>query len=141
MKYWLIDIASKQLKSWSESADVTDGKLETLNGTPIGVYRPVPGGFDTGNVIVVDDGLDNGADSLSLEGDDNAKSSPLWAQLRAQRNILLSATDWTQAADVQASGDVLTSQQKTDYVAYRQALRDIPQDTEDPENPSWPAGV
>lgn len=50
---------------------------------------------------------------------------------RAQRDRLLTATDWTQAADIpQATRDK--------YVAYRQALRDVPQQPGFPDNIQWP---
>jgi Phage tail assembly chaperone protein len=50
---------------------------------------------------------------------------------RAQRDRFLAATDWTQAADIpQATRDK--------YVAYRQALRDVPQQPGFPDNIQWP---
>jgi hypothetical protein len=52
-------------------------------------------------------------------------------QARRQRDILLAATDWTQAADVpQATKDK--------WAPYRQALRDVPQQAGFPENVVWP---
>ena len=53
-----------------------------------------------------------------------------WAQLRANRNDLLVASDWTVLADSPTS----TAAWKT----YRQALRDLPANTTDPYNPVWP---
>ena len=51
--------------------------------------------------------------------------------VRFQRNSILAATDWTQAADVpQATKDK--------WAPYRQALRDIPQQPGFPENITWP---
>jgi len=44
--------------------------------------------------------------------------------LRSVRDQLISATDWTQALDVQA---LKSDQWKTDYLNYRQALRDLPE--------------
>ncbi|MCE5333373.1 MAG: phage tail assembly chaperone [Desulfobacteraceae bacterium] len=54
-----------------------------------------------------------------------------WAELRQKRNILLSSTDWTQGVDVPETI-------KSAFVAYRQALRDLPTNTTDPLNPVWP---
>lgn len=51
--------------------------------------------------------------------------------LRIQRNQLLTATDWTQAKDIP---DAVSSK----YAAYRQALRDVPQQSGFPENIVWP---
>lgn len=51
--------------------------------------------------------------------------------IRQQRNALLASSDWTQAADVpQATKDL--------WAAYRQALRDIPQQQGFPANVIWP---
>ena len=53
-----------------------------------------------------------------------AKSTILnWSKVVLIRNFLLSDSDWTQLGDAQ-----LTTQQKADWVTYRQKLRDIPQD-------------
>lgn len=53
------------------------------------------------------------------------------AQVRAQRNQLLAATDWTQAADVPQAV-------KDKWAPYRQALRDVPQQAGFPMNVTWP---
>ena len=53
-----------------------------------------------------------------------AKSTIInWSKVVLIRNFLLSDSDWTQLGDAQ-----LTTQQKADWVTYRQKLRDIPQD-------------
>jgi len=55
----------------------------------------------------------------------------LAAQARAERDQLLGATDWTQAADVpQATKDK--------WAPYRQALRDVPQQSGFPTDIVWP---
>jgi len=56
-----------------------------------------------------------------------------WEELRDLRDFKLSECDWTQIADVP-----LTEEQKTAWATYRQALRDLPANTEDPKNPVWP---
>jgi len=58
-------------------------------------------------------------------------TAELMEQLRTRRNQLLTETDWTQSRDVTLSND-------TEWAAYRQALRDLPANTEDPANPVWP---
>ena len=58
-----------------------------------------------------------------------------WNELRGQRDNLLRATDFMMTTDFYAS---MTSQEQTDVTAYRQDLRDLPDDTVDPENPTWP---
>jgi len=52
-----------------------------------------------------------------------------WAELRAQRDYLIAETDWWAVSD-----RTMTAEQ----TAYRQALRDLPANTADPSNPTWP---
>lgn len=54
----------------------------------------------------------------------------LAAQVRAQRNALLSASDWTQMVDVPVD--------KTVWATYRQALRDVPSQQGFPWDVQWP---
>jgi len=51
--------------------------------------------------------------------------------LRLKRNQKLSESDWTQTNDI-------VMQNQEEWVAYRQALRDLPANTEDPTHPEWP---
>lgn len=53
-----------------------------------------------------------------------------WRNIRSKRNQLLSESDWTQALDSPVD--------KAAWAAYRQSLRDLPQNTTDPLNPIWP---
>lgn len=50
-------------------------------------------------------------------------AASLMAEMREQRNYLLSASDWTQFPD-----SPLTAEQRTEWQTYRQRLRDIPSD-------------
>ena len=59
----------------------------------------------------------------------NASNEPM-RQLRWKRDGLLFGSDWTQAADAPVD--------KEAWATYRQALRDLPANTEDPDNPVWP---
>lgn len=54
-------------------------------------------------------------------------------ELRARRNQLLAATDWTALPDVP-----LSEERRQQWQAYRQALRDVT-DQPDPFNIVWPA--
>jgi len=63
-----------------------------------------------------------------------------WEELRLLRNQKLSECDWTQILDVP-----LTEEQKIAWQTYRQALRDLPANIEDPKplvldltHPDWP---
>lgn len=50
--------------------------------------------------------------------------------VRSERNVLLAKTDWTQTADAPVD--------KAAWAAYRQALRDLPQQAGFPTTISWP---
>lgn len=56
-----------------------------------------------------------------------------WAGTRQYRDSLISATDWTQMLDAP-----LTPEKKAEFTAYRQALRDIPQTYDNPDDIVWP---
>jgi len=58
-------------------------------------------------------------------------SDQAWTELRQRRNALLLSTDWTQLPDVPEAT-------RQAFTAYRQALRDLPENTTDPLNPAWP---
>jgi len=57
-----------------------------------------------------------------------------WERLRNERNRRLFMSDRTQLSDTP-----LTSSQKTAWATYRQELRDLPENTEDPKNVTWPS--
>ncbi len=72
---------------------------------------------------------------IDIDEDEVAKLNSLdiasaWTLLRAHRDSLLAASDWTVLSDSPTS----TAAWKT----YRQALRDLPANTTDPFNPVWP---
>jgi type IV secretory pathway protease TraF len=75
-----------------------------------------------GNEVTLD------ADAVAAETItvDNARNL---ASLRSQRNQLLAETDYLALSDVTLS---------TEMAEYRQALRDLPANTSDPANPTWP---
>ena len=53
----------------------------------------------------------------------------LMASIREERTNLLAECDWMGMSDVTMSAD---------WKTYRQALRDLPANTADPANPTWP---
>lgn len=57
----------------------------------------------------------------------------LWQNVRMRRNLLLSATDWTQLPDTQ-----LNPVKKQQFIDYRQQLRDLPQSSINPTTINWP---
>ena len=56
-----------------------------------------------------------------------------WDALRTKRDQLLAATDW-EIVKHKELGTTIPAALKT----YRQELRDLPANTSDPANPSWP---
>lgn len=54
-----------------------------------------------------------------------------WHRLRVERDRRLAKSDWTQVEDAPKS-------MKQEYKSYRQALRDLPENTTDPFSPNWP---
>jgi hypothetical protein len=59
----------------------------------------------------------------------------VWAELRVDRNTRLIASDWTQLPDVSVG---FAPEDSAAWSVYRQALRDLPANTNDPANPVWP---
>lgn len=59
-----------------------------------------------------------------------------WMTLRSVRTMRLMQTDFMMTYDFYTS--VLTEQEKTDLTTYRQALRDLPGNIEDPDDVVWP---
>jgi len=60
---------------------------------------------------------------------DDAAPERAMAALRQERNAKLAASDWMANSDVTMSDP---------WKTYRQALRDLPANTADPANPTWP---
>ena len=56
-----------------------------------------------------------------------------WEAVRAERDRRLTASDWSQMPD-----NALAAPQIAAWAAYRQQLRDIPQDYNDPDLVVWP---
>ena len=82
------------------------------------------GAFDSdGNQIAVDEAA-VAAKAAELEIDQQ------WKELRRERNRLIAETDYLALSDATLSEDMRT---------YRQALRDLPDNTSDPANPTWPS--
>lgn len=65
---------------------------------------------------------------------DQQLSDEATLKFRGQRDLLLAASDWTQMPD-----SPLSDSKKQEWAIYRQSLRDLPANTLDPSNPSWPS--
>lgn len=87
--------------------------------------------YDDGEFVSIVQVADMSAEEIQA-----AKDSAM-AQLRATRNALLAACDWTQISDC-------TIPKKAEWATYRQTLRDFPATVSDaratvtwPHNPDW----
>jgi hypothetical protein len=86
----------------------------------------VEGGYTKGNERVVD-GV------ITLISDEEIESRALeaaWQAFKTGRNLMLQDCDWTQVPDAPADKDA--------WASYRQALRDLPDNTLDVRNVIWP---
>ena len=105
----------------SGEIEYNDGKAN-LDITSIGIYSQAETTFN--NEIQRRKDLD----------DEYLNSSTfLWMKLRNERDNLLLSSDFTQLGDIG-----LSESKKTEWINYRQALRDLPANTSDPANPNWP---
>jgi len=78
--------------------------------------------------------LSNESNQPDAADDIPASSTEMaWNDVRSKRNRLLQECDWIILSD-----SPLTEQKKGEYLTYRQALRDIPQDYTDIEDIIWP---
>jgi hypothetical protein len=100
----------------SDQANVTAREGEGL----------IEGHYDHDTQMVVDGAVVD-IPSAELEQEQLAKA---WADLTFNRNRLLQSSDWTQVPDAPVDHAA--------WATYRQELRDLPENTEDPRNPVWP---
>jgi hypothetical protein len=78
--------------------------------------------------------VENGALTLKSQSEiESLQNAENTHKLRSMRDSLLTACDWTQAAD-----SPLSDAKKAEWATYRQQLRDLPANTTDPANPTWP---
>ena len=125
----MIDYSNKDTKTF---AIVKDGKLiKKIMLEKESDYSP-----ETGETLVDIEGqnIKNGS---SYDGTTFSYTPPGFTNeqnikfLRDRRNDLLAKSDWTQGRDVTLSND-------SAWQTYRQALRDLPSNTADASNPTWP---
>lgn len=120
--WWVVNTDTETLVDYFDDA----GKERNVLGHEQ-QWLQVPEGVAPGNVEI-----ENNEGVLSLV-ESGAKIGPKWDALRSLRNQKLAASDWTQL-----NGGPLSSGQKTAWATYRQALRNLPENTVDPENVTWP---
>ena len=112
---------------WAVHWDGSSGEIEYNDGTPnstmseIGIYSQAETTFNNEIKRLEDISPFN-------------TTTYQWQMLRNQRDDKLLFCDWTQGNDTP-----LGSSKKTEWATYRQALRDLPANTSDPKNPTWPS--
>lgn len=116
------DVLTPEIANELGADIVFDGPMPTLTRYQIATMQGAveQGGQWFTNWVAVD--LD--ADGIA------AADAVQAASVRADRNTRLSASDWTQVADAPVD--------KAAWATYRQALRDVPDQTGFPWNVSWP---
>ena len=76
---------------------------------------------------------DSGSGTFTAPTQPTVTTEQHWAFLRSARDRELVKSDWTQFTD-----SPLSSSKKTEWATYRQQLRDLPANTSDPSNPTFP---
>lgn len=77
-----------------------------------------------------EDGLCDKCRTEARRAEQSGKPALTWNDIRAKRNKLIAATDWTQLPDVPEAV-------RSAYQAYRQELRDVT-DAASPDQVVWP---
>jgi Phage tail assembly chaperone protein len=128
--HWVVNKDSESPDYMKMIACFDDAGKEHCSIGPDQCWLEVPEGVAKGNAKVVED---EEAENGLILVDSLERAGPMWDALRAERNAKLLASDWTQLADSPLSGG-----DKTLWATYRQELRDLPDDTMDPEAVVWP---
>lgn len=118
MKPFVVYDATGKIRRTGIASDIS---IQALEGEFV-----IEGEADLMNDRVVD-GVIVRKDAAEIEAQEVALA---WRRLRARRTKLLAACDWTQVPDAPVDHAA--------WAIYRQALRDLPKNTEDPRNPQWP---
>jgi len=87
----------------------------------------IEGAYDP-NLYIITDGIAVGKAESEIEQNE---VNFAWKELRNRRSGLLTDSDWTQSPDSPVN--------TTTWATYRQQLRDLPSNTTDPRNVTWPA--
>jgi hypothetical protein len=120
--YWVVNSELEMIACFDD-----EGKAKCSIGADQ-CWLEVPSDIAAGNCKVSGTWPD-----ISLVDGSADKAGPKWDALRAERDLRLSKCDWTQGSD-----SPLSAGAKADWATYRQALRDLPANTEDPDSVAYP---
>ena len=116
-----------------------DAYLKTLGWLPLVETNVTPTAnqtFDTDVVTAEEDRVTLVHRVRDMTAEEIAdRDESYMSQLRRERDEKLAASDWTQASD---HSSPLAADKKAEWATYRQALRDLPENTDDPATPTWP---
>ena len=125
--YTIVEVTDEDVQArLNQLGDYVDRSLVT------GIIYNIKWSDDIGNAEEILDNDGNSHDPKQyvqshLKGDDTAKTARLlaeeWTRIRAERDRLLTSTDWTQANDT-----ALASAKVTAWATYRTSLRTLPAD-------------
>ena len=76
---------------------------------------------------------EDAARAAEIAANEAGQSDRDFLSLRLERNSLLTESDWTQYNDSPLSDEV-----KAEWAVYRESLRALPDNTDEPSNPTWP---
>lgn len=129
MKILIVKLSDRSIVSKYED----DAPNQAKYGGPWGdasqyIHLQCSEAFDS-DCIVVNEDMEVEEDSALIAN----RLEKQWTMLRYQRDVKLTACDWTQLPD-----SPLNAQDKSAWTTYRQMLRDLPENTEDPTWPVWP---
>lgn len=128
MKVAIINKETLRIASWYDGNAPKDKGGEW--GDPNKFEHIVWESLDTDGVEAL---RDPGSDEISLQVNASVQNTIRMEALRIQRDAKLKQSDWTQMPDSPLSVGV-----KNAWAAYRQELRDMPENIEDLANPMWP---
>lgn len=128
MKYVQFDPATGNIYGWGESMEVPSGPGVLLDAEPPDPpehYRVTSGRIEMKTPAEIAAVMEDAAQRAGNEA---------ISRMRRIRNRLLTESDWTQMPDAP-----LDDETRAAWAVYRQALRDIPQTTDEPDDVIWPA--
>ena len=116
-----------------------DAYLKTLGWFPLVETNVTPGvnqTFDTDVITAEEDRVTLVHRVRDMTAEEIVDRDASYMEgLREQRDKKLLDSDWTQASD---HSSPLAADKKVEWGTYRQSLRDLPENTVDLANPTWP---
>jgi len=140
-EYWLCELGSLTLLELVESDEDLDGVVSSSKGASNEQrYFALPEGVYSSNCKLQ---LVEGVYSLTTDGDAQ-DNNPEWLAIKATRDEKLAAAQWIidrhrdQVDDTEYTTPDITAAKYQEWLEYKQALRDIPQDYTEAESVEWP---